>query len=307
MRRLGRLLTIVLVATAALTGCVAGDGGPGGSSFVASATARPQSVTRTVAFVRAPAVPTTMASPAASPAARGVAAARPATNRATGGSGAAGVTSSPQAGSPWGRYEGHLTGGSYIVAHANGGGLNVSPSPDTAPAITLSNPLPSGAPRVVVVVADAGDWLQVLLPVRPNSSVGWVRRSDVDVSTVHHRVEIDRGAHRLGVFDGDALVLDEPVAVGKASTPTPAGQFFAVELLQPSNPGGAYGSYAFTLSAYSEVYQTFGSGDGAVGVHGTNESSSIGRDASHGCVRLHNPAIERLARTLPLGTPVFIR
>ena len=42
-------------------------------------------------------------------------------------------------------------------------------------------------------------------------------------------------------------------------------------------------------------------------MHGTNESSSIGRDASHGCIRLNNGAIERLAGILPLGTPVFIR
>jgi lipoprotein-anchoring transpeptidase ErfK/SrfK len=101
--------------------------------------------------------------------------------------------------------------------------------------------------------------------------------------------------------------MDEPVAVGKPSTPTPNGQFFAVELLDTGNPGGAYGPFAFTLSAYSNVYQTFGSGDGAVGMHGTNEYSSVGQSASHGCVRLHNDAIERLANLLPLGTPVFIR
>jgi hypothetical protein len=123
----------------------------------------------------------------------------------------------------------------------------VSPSRDAAPATTLSNPLPSGAPRVVTVVADAGDWLQVLLPMRPNSSLGWIRRADVDVSVVHYRVEIDRGAHRMRLFDGDAVVMEEPVAVGKPNTPTPSGQFFAVELLNTGNPGGAYGPYAFTL------------------------------------------------------------
>lgn len=194
------------------------------------------------------------------------------------------------------------------MARARGGGLAVSPSPDAAPGATLSNPLPSGAPRVVVVTRDpGGDWLEVLLPMRPNASVGWIRRGDVDVATVHYRVEIDRAAHRLRVFDAaENVVADEPVAVGKPSTPTPSGQFFTVELLQPSNPGGAYGPYAFTLSAYSEVYQTFGSGDGAVGLHGTNESSSIGRDASHGCIRLNNHAIQRLANILPLGAPVFI-
>jgi lipoprotein-anchoring transpeptidase ErfK/SrfK len=218
------------------------------------------------------------------------------------------VHTAPKPSSPWAHYDGKLAGGNYIVARALGGGLSVSPSPDAAPATVLANPLPSGAPRVVVVVQAAGDWLQVLLPLRPNASLGWVRRGDVELSSVGYRVEIDRAAHRLRVFDGnEAVVMEEPVAVGKRSTPTPSGQFFAVELLQTGNPGGAYGPYAFTLSAYSEVYQTFGSGDGAVGMHGTNETSSVGNDASHGCVRLHNAAIERLANMLPLGTPVFIQ
>jgi lipoprotein-anchoring transpeptidase ErfK/SrfK len=95
--------------------------------------------------------------------------------------------------------------------------------------------------------------------------------------------------------------------VGRAATPTPAGQFYVTELLRPPNARGAYGPYAFTLSAYSNVYQRFGSGDGAVGLHGTNEPRSLGADASHGCVRVSNDVIQRLAATLPLGTPVVIR
>lgn len=171
----------------------------------------------------------------------------------------------------------------------------------------LSNRTRVGAPRVLLVVADAGEWLQVLLPLRPNGSVGWVRRADVDLVTVSLRLEIDRAAHRLRVFDNDALVMDEPVAVGRAATPTPTGQFFVTELLRPPNQRGAYGPYAFTLSGFSTVYQRFGSGDGAVGLHGTNEPRSIGADVTHGCVRAPNDVIVRLATMLPLGTPVFIR
>ena len=158
-----------------------------------------------------------------------------------------------------------------------------------------------------LVIQDYGDWLQVLLPIRPNGSLGWVHRDDVDVSTINWRVVVDRAAHTIQAFDGDSMIVNDHVAVGKSSTPTPSGQFFAVDLLQPSNPRGAYGPFAFTLSAYSTVYQTFGSGDGAVGIHGTNEPSTIGRDASHGCVRLSNALVQYLANVLPLGTPVFIR
>lgn len=46
---------------------------------------------------------------------------------------------------------------------------------------------------------------------------------------------------------------------------------------------------------------------GACEIHGTNQPETIGRDVSHGCIRVHNDVIRGLARLLPLGTPVEIR
>ena len=46
-------------------------------------------------------------------------------------------------------------------------------------------------------------------------------------------------------------------------------------------------------------------GDG-YGIHGTDAPTSIGRGASHGCVRVRNEDIETLFRIVPLGTPVYI-
>jgi L,D-transpeptidase catalytic domain len=51
----------------------------------------------------------------------------------------------------------------------------------------------------------------------------------------------------------------------------------------------------------------FAGGDGRVGIHGTNEPWLLGSSVSHGCVRVRNDMIRRLARMLPLGTPVLIR
>jgi hypothetical protein len=46
-------------------------------------------------------------------------------------------------------------------------------------------------------------------------------------------------------------------------------------------------------------------GDG-YGIHGTDAPASIGRGASHGCVRVRNEDIETLFRIVPVGTPVYI-
>jgi lipoprotein-anchoring transpeptidase ErfK/SrfK len=54
------------------------------------------------------------------------------------------------------------------------------------------------------------------------------------------------------------------------------------------------------------VLTSFAGGDGVIGIHGTNDPSSIGTDVSHGCIRMSNEGITRLAKVLPLGTPVEI-
>ncbi|HUQ63419.1 MAG TPA: L,D-transpeptidase [Acidimicrobiales bacterium] len=194
------------------------------------------------------------------------------------------------------------------VATARKASLAVFDAPDGAPAelSPLPNPRPSGAPLVLLVVEDRPGWLQVQLPERPNGSTGWVRAGEVTTSSHQFRIEVSLGGHVLTAFDGDQRILETPVAVGAEMTPTPTGHFYTTELLRPTNPRGAYGPYAFGLSAHSDVLTDFAGGDGTVGIHGTNDPSSLGTDASHGCVRIDNEAITFLAESVPAGTPVDI-
>jgi lipoprotein-anchoring transpeptidase ErfK/SrfK len=43
-----------------------------------------------------------------------------------------------------------------------------------------------------------------------------------------------------------------------------------------------------------------------IGIHGTDQPWLIPGRPSHGCIRVPNPAIRRLARLMPIGTPVRI-
>jgi lipoprotein-anchoring transpeptidase ErfK/SrfK len=97
-----------------------------------------------------------------------------------------------------------------------------------------------------------------------------------------------------------------PIGVGRAVTPTPTGRYYLTDLLRPPDPRGFYGPYAFGTSAHSRVLTSFAGGDGQVGLHGTNLPGALGHDVSHGCIRVTNDVITRLARTLPLGTPIVI-
>jgi lipoprotein-anchoring transpeptidase ErfK/SrfK len=163
-----------------------------------------------------------------------------------------------------------------------------------------------GSPRALLVVAEDGDWLQVALPVRPNGSTGWVRRADVELRTLDEAVVIDLAARTLTLLDGDAEVLTTPVAVGAADNPTPSGTFYVVDKLDTGDPDGPYGEFALGLSAHSDTLTEFAGGAGQVGIHGTNEPSSIGQAVSHGCVRVPGDVARRLAETVNLGTPVVI-
>jgi lipoprotein-anchoring transpeptidase ErfK/SrfK len=163
-------------------------------------------------------------------------------------------------------------------------------------------------PVVFLVLARRADgWLKVALPVRPNQASGWVRASAVRLARDPYRVEIQLARHRLIVREHDRVVLRAPIGVGRAVSPTPTGRYFLADLLRPPDPNGFYGPYAFGLSAYSPVYTSFAGGDGQIGIHGTNDPGALGSDVSHGCIRVRNAVVARLARQLPLGTPVRIR
>jgi lipoprotein-anchoring transpeptidase ErfK/SrfK len=194
-----------------------------------------------------------------------------------------------------------------LVAQAVGEQVQVFASPDEGePTTALDNPNENGAPLVFLVEQEQGDWLQVLLPIRPNGSTGWVRRADVTVASNPYRVDVTLGAHTLAVYDGDTLVSEHPIGVGTASTPTPGGKYYIKELLEPPDPDGPYGAFAYGLSGFSNVLDEFNGGDGVIGIHGTNDPSTVGTDVSHGCIRLTNEAITELVAMLPLGTPVHI-
>jgi lipoprotein-anchoring transpeptidase ErfK/SrfK len=199
------------------------------------------------------------------------------------------------------------------VAHALVPELAVYDDPGAAVASrVLVHPQPSGAPLVLLVMEQRAGWLQVLLPVRPNGSTGWIRAEQATLVSHDFRIVIELGAHRITAYQGRAVLLSEPIGVGTRDAPTPGGLYYIKELFQPLDangrlyPDGPYGPYAYGLSGFSEVLFEFGGGDGQFGIHGTNDPSGLGRDVSHGCIRMSNAGITLLAQTLPLGVPVDI-
>ena len=164
-----------------------------------------------------------------------------------------------------------------------------------------------GFPEVYLVLSSrsaAGrTWLHIRVPGRPNGRTGWVAQAalgQLNVVRTHLVVERGRGAR---LFRDGRVVWSAPVGTGAPGTPTPAGHFYVRERMRAS--GGVYGPWAFGTSAYSALSDW--PGGGVVGIHGTDQPGLVPGRPSHGCIRVRNGDIRRLARLMPVGTPITIR
>jgi lipoprotein-anchoring transpeptidase ErfK/SrfK len=110
---------------------------------------------------------------------------------------------------------------------------------------------------------------------------------------------------KLAVVEDGVVTAIFPVAVGAAVTPSPTGEFRIVSRV--SNPA-YYRPGVIIPSGKNNPVGTrwLGLSLKGYGIHGTNVPSSIGRAASHGCIRLRNRDIELLFAMLQIGDRVEI-
>jgi lipoprotein-anchoring transpeptidase ErfK/SrfK len=149
-------------------------------------------------------------------------------------------------------------------------------------------------------------WYHVQLPVLPNGTTGWIAASAVRLFRVPSRVVVSLSARRLRLYRGGRLAIEAPVAVGSLDTPTPVGRYFVNERWSLTTADGPFGPDVLGISAHSPTLARVWVQQGPIGIHGTDEPSSIGHAASHGCIRVTNAVMKRLFRLAPLGTPVVI-
>ena len=149
-------------------------------------------------------------------------------------------------------------------------------------------------------------WVKVRLPGIPDDVRGWVPRSALGgYSPVRDRLVVNRARLTATLLRGQQPVFSARVAVGTHSTPTPGGRYYVRNQLRRYR-SPFYGPIAFGTSARSPGLSDWPAG-GFVGIHGTNRPDLIPGRVSHGCIRMANPDILRLARLMPIGTPLTVR
>lgn len=177
-------------------------------------------------------------------------------------------------------------------------------------AARLARRTPEGTTNLVTALARVTDpdgriWVRVRLPVLPNGTTGWVPRDALGgYATVTTQLVIHRRGLTATLLRGGRRVLRAPVGIGTAAAPTPAGEFYVRNRLTRFR-SPFYGPVALGTSARSATLTDW-PGGGFIGIHGTDRPDLIPGRVSHGCIRMRNADVRRLARLMPIGTPISI-
>ena len=184
------------------------------------------------------------------------------------------------------------------------------PRPGSPRVAWISGETEEGTTNILLVLGEArgpeDTWVHVRLPVLPNDRTGWVPRNTLGgYHFVDTHLVVDRARFTATLLRDRRPVFRARVGIGRAAWPTPKGRFYIRDKVAGFN-NPFYGPIAFGTSARSAVLTDW-PGGGFVGIHGTNEPSLIPGRISHGCVRMRNEDIMRLARLMPVGTPLTIK
>lgn len=104
---------------------------------------------------------------------------------------------------------------------------------------------------------------------------------------------IDLEINTLYLFKNKEIIDKYPVASGKTDTPSPSGVW---RINHKACWGEGFGGHWLGLNVPWGIY----------GIHGTTKPSSIGKRASHGCIRMFNEDAKSLYNIIPYQTKVYI-
>ena len=119
-----------------------------------------------------------------------------------------------------------LRAGSWPTPRSPAWGVDLSPGVPVPSGRAMASPSPEGLDQVFLVRGREPGWLLAQIMSRPNSAMAWIRESDVTLRRVPNHIVVERGAKRLTLYHGEEVLMQVPVATGKAPRRTPVGTFF---------------------------------------------------------------------------------
>ena len=151
----------------------------------------------------------------------------------------------------------------------------------------------------------SGWFLAAIILVLVNPLVAQTAKSN-DSARAPWTVLVSIPDRQLAVLVNGIVVAGFPIAVGADESPSPTGEFTVVSRV--SNPAYYHEGLVIPAGKGNPVGTRWvGLSQKGYGIHGTNAPKSIGRAASHGCIRLRNRDMEELFGMLHVGDVVEIR
>ena len=179
--------------------------------------------------------------------------------------------------------------------------------PGGAVRIRLSARTEWGSPRILGVIRRRGDWVSVQAPELDNGEVAWMESNRARLDCVHWAMRANLKKRRLFVQHNGRIVRRFVIAVGRPGNSTPRGRFSVTDKLRVTDPGSPYGCCVLALSGHQTNLPPSWPGGDRLAVHATRELTSLGRAASLGCMRVTSTQARWLIKTIPLGTPLFVK
>jgi lipoprotein-anchoring transpeptidase ErfK/SrfK len=124
---------------------------------------------------------------------------------------------------------------------------------------------------------------------------------------------VDRRDYQLQLYVHLHPAHTYQVSVGKAGLETPAG-LYDVQWKEVDPPwrvpnsswAGPLAGQVIPPGPRDPIKARWLAFNGSAGIHGTDETSSIGHAASHGCIRMRIPDVVQLYSLTPVHSPVFV-
>jgi L,D-transpeptidase catalytic domain len=164
-----------------------------------------------------------------------------------------------------------------------------------------------GSPRIFGVVRHRGDWIAVQAPELGNGELAWMPATRARLDCVRWSMRVDLSRRRLSVERNGNTVRRFEIAIGRKGNPTPKGRFSVTDKLRVTDRDSPYGCCVLALTGHQTRLPASWPGGDRLAVHATRELSTIGTAASLGCMRVTSTQARWLIRTIPLGTPLFVR
>jgi lipoprotein-anchoring transpeptidase ErfK/SrfK len=140
-------------------------------------------------------------------------------------------------------------------------------------------------------------------------------KAKINARTMPPTIVVHVDTNRLDLYEGFQVTHSWDVATAKPGWVTPVGEWSlyqkrenptwynpaldswgaGIPAVVPGGPGNPMGTRALYITA-----------PGLIRIHGTYSPDSIGRYASHGCIRMHNEHVEALYELVPVGAKVII-